>query len=381
MLRAAASSVLLLAALGCEHRPATQASWRSTPDSTGTIQLVDAQAVCSDCVSVESVVVLGDSDGPGYIEVTEWVTIDSLHRYWVGQRDLIKVFDSGGSFLREVGRAGHGPMEFQYALPLHTDSLGKVHVLDARNNRETVIEPDFRMAADTPLHPVGIINHAAPLPGHAYVVNAWITSAERLGSPLHVLQGREITRSFGASEATGPLDAFKSLRLIASSPSDGTVFTSKRFTYEIEVWSSDGRRIAGFVGPTLNTHEVRQTFYNRTDNPVPNEIRALQVESATRRWVISRRVRPNWQAHYVDRTYPNGQVGLRRREDSPLDSVYVSRVELLDLDQNAVIARLQHPALFVAFAGQHRLLENRFSSDGTPQVVVWHLTLTSTDSR
>ena len=60
--------------------------------------------------------------------------------------------------------------------------------------------------------------HSAAALNQDYVVNAWISSADMIGLPLHIIRGEEIVRSFGLSDATGPLDAFRSLRLVAARP-------------------------------------------------------------------------------------------------------------------------------------------------------------------
>lgn len=76
------------------------------------------------------------------------VVRDSLGNYWVGQEELIKVFDAQGEFLRAVGRRGEGPMEFGRAWPTHVDASGRVHVVDTDNRRISVIDQSFTLVEE-----------------------------------------------------------------------------------------------------------------------------------------------------------------------------------------------------------------------------------------
>lgn len=110
------------------------------------------------------------------------------------------------------------------------------------------------------LHP---LFSAAELNGE-YVAN---TPAETTGSLfMHFIRGEEVRHSFGASDATGPYDVFRSLRIVAARP-DGIIATARRVDYTVEMWDSSGSRLAELHHEArLNEVEVRQVPYNLTDH-------------------------------------------------------------------------------------------------------------------
>lgn len=106
---------------------------------------------CDDCIAFEHVTTLGsDQLGPWFLVDTGAMDVvrDSLGNYWVGQEELIKVFDAQGEFLRAVGRRGEGPMEFGRAWPTHVDASGRVHVVDTDNRRISVIDQSFTLVEE-----------------------------------------------------------------------------------------------------------------------------------------------------------------------------------------------------------------------------------------
>jgi hypothetical protein len=358
---------------GCENAGPGQAHWLAARDTSGFMALQDAASVCTDCLTIEHVVTMGDSVGPGFVEETHFVTRDSLGRYWLNQRDAVKVFDARGQYVGEVGKPGEGPMEFSYPLPMHTDSAGNVHIIDPGNNRESVVSPEMTLHAESRL-PGGGVHSAVPLAdGHTYVMNMWLPTPESVGLPLHITDGDRVVRSFGASAAAGPRTDFNIRRRLAIDM-NGRIFSIREYDYEIEVWTSEGERIGGLKGPTLNRHEVKPTFYNRDDNPFPNRIYALQVIDTTRLLVISQRPRPDWVKYYEDVTYPQGFVGLRLRDGATRDSVFTSRIEIIDLASRRIVARQDHDRLLSTAVGPLMVLEN-VEQELIPRITVWRIEL------
>lgn len=182
-------------------------------DGGGRHPVRDADDLCTTCVQLDELAVLGDLTGDGFIQWSRVATRDSLGRYWIGQDESLKVYDPAGRFLREVGRSGEGPAEFGRVTLAHTGSDGRVHVLDPRNVRESVFDANFALVEERRL-PGTPASNATALNG-GYVVNAWIRSPDGLGLPLHIIRGEEVVPSFGMSDATGPHDAMRSLRKLA----------------------------------------------------------------------------------------------------------------------------------------------------------------------
>lgn len=372
------SEAMLVCLLMCAQLPLgacrpgeTEAvDWAQSGDSLKRRVVVDDRRICTTCVRLVELVVLGDSIGDGFIQPSRVVTQDSLLRFWVAQGESVKVFDHEGRFLREVGRAGEGPSEFAAVTFAHTDERGRVHILDSSNLRESVFDERLNLLDDARLPAIGFMYNVAAL-ADGYVVNAWAATADMIGLPLHIVRDGQVIRSFGATEATGPLDAFRSIRILATDGA-GTIASAQRFAYSVEVWNASGDRLYEFRHErALNRHEVRQALYNVTDNPIPHEIRAIRLDEVGRLWVLLRLMRDGWERHFEPRVYADGQVGLQRRADVARDSVYVSRLDVVSLQSGTVMARQELPGLFDAFVGDDLLLEQRFLQHDEPQIVVW----------
>lgn len=305
--------------------------WALSADNRGRRLVRDDEGLCTTCVQLVELAVLGDTIGDGFIQPSRVVTRDSLGRYWIGQGESLKVYDFDGRFLREVGRAGEGPLEFGRVAFTKAVPDGRVHVLDPRNLRETVIDANFALLEERRVpRQFASLYSAAALHGD-YVVNAWVTSAETIGSPLHIIRGEEVVRSFGLSDATGPLDAFRSLRVVAAR-SDGVIAAAQRFDYSVEMWDSSGSRLVEFHHDVdLNAIEVKQAPYNLTDHPKPHEVMAVRFGDNDRLWVLLRVMRGGWERQYALRALPGGQVGISRRPNSTLDSIYQSRLDIVDM--------------------------------------------------
>jgi hypothetical protein len=271
-----------------------------------------------------------------------------------------------------VGRAGQGPEEFVFIAVVRTDSDGRVNVLDPRNTRESVFDGNFALVEERKLPGrTASLFSAAELNG-GYVAN---TPAEVTGSPfLHIIRGEEILHSFGASDATGPYDAFRSLRIVAARP-DGVIATARRVEYAVEMWDTGGTRLVELHREApLNEVEVRQVPYNLTDHPKPHEVIGVRLDDADRLWILFRMMRDGWEQHYEPRVYPDGQVGIRQLPNSTMDSIYESRLDVIDLQSGKVVVRARLPGLFEAFMGDGLMLEHRELPD-TEQLAVWRVTI------
>lgn len=317
---------------------------------------------------------LGDTTGPGTLgEQALWVIRDSLGNYWVSQDQALKVFSSAGVFLREVGRSGGGPMEFQgIPRPVYTDRDGRVHIIDI-NRRETIVAPDFQLYQERTL-PV-LIRDAVPLRGgNRYVVNAWVPSSGQIGLPLHIIEGSDVLHSFGVNvpDVVEQSD-FLSRRTLARD-NRGHILSAKYYDYDIEAWTEQGRRITGFKRAGLNAKEpIAGTI--SADNPPPNKIFALRPDEAGRLWVIHWRRRPEWLKEMEPRVYEGGQVALDMKGASPYQAMFVCQVDVIDLSTGTVIATRDGPEMFLGFVGGGLVFGLEYDDEGVVRVGIWKVTL------
>jgi hypothetical protein len=361
--------------LGCSPSESDRPDWRDARDSTGFRTLVESPSICHNCIVLEPAVVMGDTAGPGFLEWTENVTRDSLGHYWVGQRGLVKVFDSAGNFLRQVGRPGRGPMEFIGARPIYTDGDGRVHIFDPQNLRETIIGRDFELHEERQIPPpFQSFPVAVPLPGgKRYAVYMLLHVAGQIGLPLHIVEGSEVIHSFGASvqESWTQLSQFHSRRRLAVDRS-GRVFSAQYYNYLIEAWTSSGERITGFEGPTLNEREVRPGRSPR--DKAPSQIDAIYLDDEQLLWVASSHARDNWFDNMIEVVLPSGRTELRPIGESPR-LLYAGRIDVIDLNSGSIIASSDREELITAFVGDGLGLEVQYTETDIPQLVVWRMTL------
>ncbi len=339
-------------------------------DSTATVDILETSATCTSCITVEHVVALGDTVAPGYIDWSIYAAVDDFGNYWVGmpRESVVKVWGAEGRFLRQVGRRGDGPMEFQRPAPVGADGEGRMRVFDLDNGRETVVNSDFSYDSDRSLLP-GFYHLAVPLGEDGrYLVNISRTTAGSGGLPLHIVDGLDMRHSFDRMVGLdAPGNAFRVLAV------DGQkrIYSARAGDYLIQAWSESGRRILGLRGPRLNEREGSPGLWS-PDNPPRNQIFAMQVDNERRLWVIVHVLKDDWRDHMAQHVMPNGRVAYGPT-DGDMSAIFESRIDLIDLASGSFIATRRHDALFEAFIGDGLAIENTETEAAYPQMVVWRL--------
>ena len=339
-------------------------------DSTATVDILESPGMCADCITVERVVALGDTTGPGYINWSIYVALDDAGNYWVGQQQegVIKVWDAEGRFLRQVGRRGDGPMEFHRPAPVRTDGEGRVHIVDLDIGRETIVNADFSYHSDRLLDPGGY-HLAVPLGDDGrYLLNRPRMTTQRVAMPLHIVDGPNVLHSFGRMAG---LDAPGNAHRVLAVDRQKRIYSARFDDYLIQVWSDSGRRILGLSGPVLNEREPSREPWS-PDNPPRNRIFAMQVDDQQRLWVISSARKDDWQDRMDYRVMPNGRVAYVPIDDD-MKAIYEMRIDLIDLANGSLIATRRHDALFEAFIGNGLIIETVENERDFPEMVVWRL--------
>lgn len=365
------STLLVLSAgtfLGWQ-RPEQALDWTARRDSTGFRMITGVQAACTTCISLKEIGVLGTDTVQGELEdrgTIQSVVRDRQGRYWAGQRTTIKVFAADGKYLRSVGRSGQGPMEFAFAQPVHSDSTGSVHVVDPRLGRETVISPDFSHRSDRTM-PVAFDGVAmVPGAGHRYIIAKWATGGRGKALPLHLMSGSETLVSFGLRSQSREIETVRGIsgRVINVGPTRH-VFSSQTDSYEIEAWTLEGHRIAGFRLPNLNSEPVGRGGLVTADNPPRNSVSDITAYDARHVWVVTWHRRPNWRDFTVQRSRPDLGVYLEPK-DGMTASLFRSRIDLLDLNTSSVVASKWEDGMLLRFIEPRLVLKLDYSDAGTP---------------
>ena len=224
----------------------------------------------------------------------------------VGDRvaPFLKVFGPDGSFLRDVGRFGQGPGEYEYVYEMDWCARGELSVFDVDGRVH-------RYAGDLELVSTDLVSLSAIGGGVAYnrdchpnglqVVTGWgdIDSQFEPGlyratAPVLLLRGQEVVRDFGerlSSERLGSLGAdglptgsgphpFGRATVLALGSAH--VYIGSGEAYEIEVYDLTGapRPALSWDGPALDyDHELVDRIATRAVSEAPERSRP-----ALRRW-------------------------------------------------------------------------------------------------
>lgn len=363
---------LSLLILTCQPPASEVTTWLSRQDSTGFFQLDQTENNCNECVRMERLVLFGDEAGPNFVEWPRSAVKDAQGRFWLNQWDEVKVFSPTGEFVGAVGRKGQGPLEWSYPFPVHVDSLGNTHIFDLGNVRESIVSPDFRLLGERRI-PGGEIWAVLPLiEDGRFVVNMFRQTPGPPWLPLHIIEGDSVLRSFGERYMDFRRGHHQSRREVAVGP-EGRIFSAKENHYEVEVWTGTGDRIGGLRGPTLNEQEVKPTAYTFDDNPLPTKIIGLLPLDSLKLAVVVRRPRENWRDFYERRVLPNGQVGIQLREGSTHDSVFVVRIDIIDLPSRSIIGSRERDGSFTGLIWPGLLLEVSTTERGVPRLGFWRI--------
>lgn len=160
----------------------------AVPLSAQDTLTVSGKVQCDDCaIALDTVVTIGGLDGPGIhvIEPGNSVAVDRLGRILVAhyRHPEISVFDSTGTFLRTVGRAGEGPGEFQ--LIEHLDAGPEyIHVFDSRGR--TLFDYDFRVVRTDRF--AGNLGNSFVTDDDDVVLTGDMRTIAAVGHSLHILR-------------------------------------------------------------------------------------------------------------------------------------------------------------------------------------------------
>jgi hypothetical protein len=364
--------VLLIAMSACHADQHDTGNWLTASDTSATITLRESKHICSDCIELTKIATLGADTSHGLTGPARQMVRDSLHRYWIGQsRQMMKVFDSSGRFVRAVGRRGRGPGEFEYSWPIHVGGDGNVHIFDGGLQRETIMGPDFELRSMRPFPSGTDVAWAAPIPGRDEFVLAdpFYAPTERIGPGLFIARGPDTLRSIGPSLASPPKTLVSPQ--ILSVDTGGRIYSIRFTDYTIEAWTYEGRRLGTFAGPVLNPALSR-------DDPaalaaVANYVYAMHADGTGRVWVLSKWLREKWRDYYKVQDF-EGHRMLVLKDSIPKDSIFRSRIDVIDLRTREIIATRMIEGQFEMFVGED-LVQNVITDDGVPLAVIWRARL------
>ena len=344
-------------------------SWPVPADSSVWLPVRDAAGgACQTCLTFEPVVTISADELP---VGTRWVSADSLGRLWLGSVSGPSVFTSNGDFVEKVGRSGQGPLEFAAAGPIFTTGDGHVHVVDPSNGRWTTLSETLEVLREQTFSG-GRIQEALPLGGpERLVLNATIGIPERSGLPLHILTGDGLTVSFGNLEE-GVIPLGLGLWRRISVDQQNNIFSAAHFSYQIDVWTPEGRRILGL----RNSDAWREPpggmpLPLSRDHPPGGLMIATRHRGAGLLEVISWVPKDTWAEELTEVVLPDGRIDLTII--GPYSDLFDPMVELIDLASGRVVARAEAPSALEGFLYDDMVFGHSESSDGFPTLTLYRL--------
>ena len=158
---------------------------------------VSGEVVCAECkITMDTVVSIGGLDGPGLHLVSRdtRIAVDQRGRLLLHAfRPIIGVFDSTGTFIREIGGTGQGPGEY-FGIAHVNVGPRFIHVFEPRRGR-TLLDADHRFVRLDPFP--GYAIWSAVTPSGAVVFGGDLQTPESAGHRLHLLHANGDFRSYG----------------------------------------------------------------------------------------------------------------------------------------------------------------------------------------
>lgn len=344
----------------------TDPAWAQiNPQRAQTRILAESVRLCRDCVELRREITLGEEDDHGFLTPQGSVVRDRLGRYWAMQTDGVKVYGPDGTFLREVGRAGEGPLEFRMVSTALVGEDGDVHVYDMGNLRETIVGEDFTLQAVHQLP--GVVLAIAPLSGGTrYVVNMDTYSPRGVGFPLHLVEASNwrIVESFAPTDAS--TRSAQIPRFPLSVGSDGRILTSFFDVYRFDLWSADGSVHLASLERRGIWEPAAAARRASSEVEVRGRVVAVRLDHEGLVWVASWVPRHDWRDNLVE-----NRPGFATASWYAPTDVWTSLVEVIDPSSATVVASVDLGAdLIEGFLDDRTVYGPLHGPDGSYRVQV-----------
>lgn len=337
------------------------------------VRIVGDETYCRCQVTLEHVVTLGDTAGPGMLlgEIKH-VRRDAAGIYHVlaWNEHQIYRFTPEGRALPPLLEKGEGPGE-----ALEVDHFAIVDdslvVFDGGNARMTVLDPDGEEVRTMPLR--SQIPDAEYLPASGVLLNARGSDAGSFGRLFHFFdtEGRHV-RSFGGEPRVGRDPELTWVRSLAAEAN--AIWSAPRHWYELERWSLDGTR-THLIQRETDWFEPRlHHSWGGPDEPWRPWIPDLSVDARGYIRVLILRGGPRW-AELLPPPISQPATGDPIYPAEPGIGLLESIVEIIDPESGRLFARgVLEPELY-GFVDPEHVFSYHLDDVGGPTISIWRLRL------
>ena len=288
----------------------------------------------------------------------------------------ILVFDTAGSYLRDLAPSGQGPRELLRPLqvfPIAPDSLG---VLDVGNLRVAVLDSSLSIARTVRLP--GPTGQVVPLTsGLVVATGLYDQDAAGIIQPLHVLNlsgsHASVIRSFGGSSDRS---LERDRLLLALDPTSMWVWAARGNQYLFEHWDTNGSLDASFAPDRDWLGNIAGRGQGTPDYPPSSFVVAVSTDEEARLWVFTLIPDMNWKEAWSGVHLTPG-VELDRRTRPPRQKLFDTMVEVF-LPNGESIAQRRLDEVVVSASASH-LATTRLDPSGVPIAELWRFILTPSE--
>lgn len=315
---------------------------------------VSGVAQCDDCaITLDTVVTIGGLDGPGLHVIARGntVAVDRRGRVLVADHRYpeISVFDSTGTFLRTIGRAGEGPGEFQL-IELLDVGPEYIHVFDSRGR--TLFDHDFRVVRTDRF--AGDLWGSFVTDDDDVVLTGDVRTTASVGHSLHILGKSGEVVSIGGDDR-----AFLGRTTEQISPVVGdarSAWVVHRYPNRVTHWD-----LARMPRATTVIDRVVEEFDKHDQELSPRSRNLGAMLDAHGLWILWIAPDPRWTP--VKDPPRQSSVPREQRLDSWLD--------LVDPSTGRTIARYRDDHVLSRFAnGSRYLVRYRETAAGIPSITL-----------
>jgi hypothetical protein len=287
-------------------------------------------------------------------------------------RAVLFVFEASGRLVRQIGRRGGGPGEYEFIVQVIPDSTGSLALWDPIQYRLTFVSNDEASRVIRIPHSFGRV-----LPfGHGFVGSSIAgPTPDVAGYPLHLMnEDGQLTRSFGSEDGTYRSDrSIEYARSIAIADDD-ILWSAPPTRYLLEAWNPNGDRVHA-IERVVRWFPPGTHVGARQDDPTARPasyLREIEVDELGRIWTLTLVADDDWKEAIETRTTIQGlrvTAAARDKRDQYWDTV----VEVIDPDSNGLIASHRFDQYFPNFADAGFVYSYREDDGGRPYIELYRI--------
>jgi hypothetical protein len=355
-----------IAALGCRVMDKRE-------QATGSAVRIGSEVSCRSCsIVVDSVVTIEGAylGGPA-----ARIARDKAGMFYLvdGGDKLLKVYASDGRFVRQIGRQGGGPGEYELIRNVMVAPAGSINVLDATLGRLSAYSPNgqFLSSAQVPVAR-GFGMPAAFLSDGSLVVNIQPTTPADTGHTLRLI-GQHGNDVRPLDEATFDPTKRWLQRRVLWPRAGGGLLVGRPFTFTIEVYGSDLAKVTSItrVDTWIPLHDPEEMpsdgLFDKTPTP---QLDAMWEDAQGLLWLDMVVPSPDWTPGPPREEVMRRQTATIRETGQTLSSRprYETIIEVVDVERRSVLARYRQDSSIGAPFGWGYFAHGVENSAGVPSL-------------